>query len=128
MTAEELEEIKRAEVETKMKKEAAERAELERQEAEEAEVRSKRHEEWVCMKHILKRVQFFYVAYNLSTPLNCTAEIVLINVVYKIGRSLLSLSLSAFVCTGLRLLCCLCKRRQPQSELNLQSCDSDRLT
>lgn len=48
-TPEELEEIKRLEVEAKMKKEAEERAELERQEEEEAELRRKRHEEWVRM-------------------------------------------------------------------------------
>ena len=48
LTAEELEDIKRAELEAKMKKETAERAEVEKQEAEEAEVRRKRHEEWVC--------------------------------------------------------------------------------
>jgi len=49
VTPEELEEIKRLEVEAKMKKEAEEKAELERQEAEEAELRRKRHEEWVCI-------------------------------------------------------------------------------
>jgi len=49
-TPEELEEIKRLEVEAQMKKEAEEKAELERQEAEEAEMRRQRHEEWVCIR------------------------------------------------------------------------------
>jgi len=48
-TPEELEEVKRLEVEAQMKKETEEKAELERQEEEEAELRRKRREEWVCM-------------------------------------------------------------------------------
>ena len=47
-TPEEVEAVRRLQVEEQMKKEAEEKAELERQEAEEAELRRKRHEEWVC--------------------------------------------------------------------------------
>jgi len=105
LTAEELEEIKRAELEAKMKKEATERAELEKQEAEEAEVRRKRHEEWVCMPDGLERAEGFYaLLVILSRSIEC-AEIV-----YKgcsqIGKSLPSLPLSALVCMGPCSLSC----------------------
>jgi adenylate kinase len=45
-TPEELAEIKRAEAEAKVKKDAADKAEMEKHEAEEAELRKKRREEW----------------------------------------------------------------------------------